>query len=304
MRRFISLSLLLAAGMVYAQDGTTAGAEAKKEKYVPKDRISSAEYKLSYQRIDAICAIIQNHYDKRDKLDSEEVIAQIKEEIGKIVPVTPAKPADNRTRDQIREAQQAAVDKKYPASTEAIRKEAEAEAVKKFPMAKRGDVVTVQYRRGGSYRTVKGHYYGFGIGGKSIRINSTNVPYFDLVPECKSMFEKTANEQARKDFVAEKINQYYILRNTYSSKLFNAEATAVRQANEKLGYIFRRNKWITAEVVMEEQRQVMLEKAKARDEAERLEKERLAKENPNANNGEQGNADNNENADNSETAND
>ena len=298
MRRFVSLTLLLAAGMVYAQDAQEGSAtEAKKEKYVPKDRISSPEFKVSNQRIDAIAAVIQKYYDDHAKLESPEVISQIKEDIAKIIPVTPAKKPDNRTMFKIREDVMPQVEKKYPSSTDEIRRIAEQEAIQKYPMVKRGDVVTLYYKRGRSYNKVQGHFYGFGIGGKSVRINSGNIPYFDLTPESKALFDKNANAEIRKEYAAKKVNEYLAERLKYFNQLYNAEVTRVRQSNEKLGYIYRRGKWEPAEIFINEQLKIMTAKAKVRDEAEALKKklmaERLASENPNAGNGEQGNNENN-----------
>ena len=177
MRRFISLTLLLAAGMVYAQDAQeNSPADPKKEKYVPKDRITSPEFNVSNQRIDAIHAVVQKYYDQHAKFDNPDVLAQIKEDVQKIVPVSPAKKADNRTMFKIREDIQPQVDKKFPGSTEDIRRAADEEAVKKYPMVKRGDIVTLYYKRGRTTNKVQGHYYGLGIGGKSVRINSTHIP--------------------------------------------------------------------------------------------------------------------------------
>ena len=295
------MTLLLAAGMVYAQEAPEgSAANPKKEKYVPKDRITSPEFKVSNQRIDAIHAVIRKYYDQHAKLDNPDVISQIKEDIQKIVPVSPEKAADNRTMFKIREDVQPQVDKKFLGSTDDIRRAADEEALKKFPMAKRGDSVTLYYKRGRRINKVQGNYYGFGIGGKSVRINSNNIPYFDLTPESKAIFDKNANAEIRKEYVMKKVNEYLAERLKYSNKLYNDEVTRVRLANEKLGYIYRHGKWEPAETVMNEQLKIMAAKAKVRDEAERLEKERLAKENPNPAGGEQGNANNAENQESSD----
>ncbi|MBQ9336838.1 MAG: hypothetical protein IJS14_06035 [Lentisphaeria bacterium] len=295
MRRFISLTLLAAAGLVYAQEapeGTAAG-EMKKEKAAPRDRITTPEYKVSNQRIDAITAVIQKYYDERAKLDTPEVVTQIKEDIAKIVPVQPADKADVRSQFQIREDLKPQVDKKFPVAVDKIRAEADAEAAKKYPMAKRGETVTIYTKRAGSITKIKGNYYGFGIGKTSIRINSRNISYFDLTPESKSMFDQNVNAEIRKEYVNQKVGDYLTARQKYATQLLNAEVTRVRLANEKLGYLYRRGKWEPAEIFVNEQLKIMTAKAKARDEAERLEKERQAKENPNRNNGEQGNNENN-----------
>ena len=294
MRRFVSLTLLLAAGIACAQEPREGSAEVKKGRYVPKDRITSPEFKVSNQRIDAIQAVVQKFYDQHAKLDNPEVVNQIREEVQKIVPVSPEKKADNRTMFKIREDIQPLVDKKFPGSTDDIRRKADEEALKKFPMVKRGDVVTLYYKRGRAYNKVQGHFYGLGIGGKSVRINSSNSPYFDLTPESKARFDKNANAEVRKDYADKTVNAYLSERIKYSNKLYNDEVTRVRQTNEKLGYIYRRGKWEPAEVILNEQLKIMVAKAKIRDEAERLEKERLAKENPAPANGEQGNAANEE----------
>ena len=70
MRRIIALGIILAAGAFL-----TAGAQEnpgedgapkapQKPKYVPKDRITSAEYKLSNERIARIKAVVKKYYDR------------------------------------------------------------------------------------------------------------------------------------------------------------------------------------------------------------------------------------------------
>ena len=283
MQKVFSFTLLLTAGWLFtaaAQEpmmNPSGNKENQKPKYVPKDRITSIEYKLSNARIEQIKSILKQYYDKHADLENADVVNDIRRDIQKVVPLAPAKKADTRSPYDIKDSLQSKVKEKYGKSPDEIRKSAEKDAEVKYPMAKRNEVVKVYYKRGRSVLSFSGHYYGFGLGGKSVRLNSRNIPVFDLLPESKSLFDKNFNAEMRKNFIDEKIQDYNKERLQYAEKLFSKEYNRIRKQNENLGYIYQSGNWETAESVLKIHLAEMIKKAKVRAELERIEKEAQAK---------------------------
>ena len=278
MRSFVSISLLLTMGMfcpVFAQgpeDPSAPKDQQQKPKYVPKDKIKSAEHKVSNDRIDKILALLQKYYDERKNLEDSAVISDIKRDIQAFVPVVPAKKADTRPLIDIKNSLKGKIDQKF-SDLDRLKKEAEVKAAKKYPMAKQNEDVQVFFRRGRTTYSMKGRFYGYGLGGKSIRLNSRTVPVFDLTPESKAMFDKKINETLRKAFVDKEIGDYQRQKLIYSEKLFAEEYAKIRKNNEKLGYIFHNGNWITAEAVLKQNLPEKIRLQKERAEKERLERE-------------------------------
>ena len=300
MRRLIALGIILAAGAFL-----TAGAQEnpgedgnpkapQKPKYVPKDRITSTEYKLSNERIARIKAVVKKYYDRHANLESGDVRKEIRNEIQKFVPVKPTQKPDNRPLFAIRDSLNGKVNQKYGLTAEQIRKSSEKEAEKKYPLAKRNEEVKVYYKRGRSILSVSGHFYGFGLGGKSVKLNSRNVPVFDMLPESKALFDQKFNAEMRKAFIDEKVQNYMKERQQYSESLFAVEYAKIRRNNEKLGYIYQGSSWEPAEKVLNATLAEWVKKAKIRAELERLEREAKEKAKREAGGGGEENKQNNE----------
>ncbi len=279
-RRLLLMLLIAAAGspMHFFGQGSDLpggpgreGEEQKgKKKFVPKERILSEEYKVSEDRIQKIGEIVRKYFDNRADLNDEGVKSSIFAEIGKIVPMKPSQPADTRALPSIKESQRSRVEEKFSKSAEQIKKEAIAECDTKFAMVKLRDKVVVYYTRGNETLRVDGTFYGFG--GGSLRINSRYIPIYDLTPDTRVKFDKKYNDAAREEFVESSVRNYLAERLDYSEKLFAEEYKKIRQNNEKLGYILRKQDWITAQTVADEFLKEFQQEAKARAEKEAAEK--------------------------------
>lgn len=276
MRKLATLSLL-AAGMccfVFAQEPESPNEqkEQQKQKHVPKDRITSAEHKVSNDRIDKIQALLRKYYEDRKDLEDPAVINDLKREMQAFVPAVPQQKADMRSLIAIKDSIQAQVNKKF-SGEDKLKKAAASEAEKKYPMVTTNQQVKVFYKRGRSTYSISGRFYGFGLGGKSIKINSRTVSFYDLLPESKAMFDKKINEELRSEYVKNKLRGYQQERLRYSEKLFAQEYAKVRKGNEKLGYIYLNGTWVSAEMILKQHLPEMIRLAKERAEKERLEKE-------------------------------
>ena len=301
MRRIIALGIILAVGAVWTaraqenmpgEDGQ--GKAPAKPKYIPKDKITSAEYKLSNERIARIKAVVKKYYDRKVNLESRDVRNDIRNDIQKFVPIRPTQKPDNRPLYAIRDSLTGKVNQKYCLTPEQIRKNAEKEAELKYPLAKRNEEVKVYYKRGRSILSVSGHFYGFGLGGKSVRLNSRNIPLFDMLPESKALFDQKFNAEMRKNFIDEKVQKYLKERQQYAESLFAVEYAKIRKSNEKLGYIYQGSSWEPAEKVLNAVLAEMVKKARVRAELERLEREAREKAKREAGGGDEGKQNNEE----------
>ncbi len=252
------------------EPGREGDAQKAKKKFVPKEKILSDEYKVSDERIQKIGEVVRKYFNNRADLNDEGVKASIFAEIGKIVPMSPSQPPDTRSLPAIKEAQRARVEAKFSKSAEQIKKEAIAECDTKFAMVKPRDKVVVYYTRGNETLRVEGTFYGFG--GGSLRINSRYIPIYDLTPDTRVKFDKKYNDAAREEFVESAVRSYLAERLEYSEKLFAEEYKKIRQNNEKMGYILRKQDWITAQTVADEFLKELQQEAKARAEKEAAEK--------------------------------
>lgn len=242
-------------------------------KYIPKDKITSLEYKVSNERIEKIRGIVKARFDNHEDLESQEVIDAIKKEVQEIVPLTPTKKEDQRSLMSIREALEPQVNAKFSKTADEIRKEAGVKAEKKYPLAKKGDKIKVYYTRGRERRHFSGNYYGLGVGGHSIQINSRHIPVFDLTPESKAMIDPKVNAELRENFVKQAYRTYMKERLAYTEILFAEKYAEVRRNNENAGYIYLRSKWEPASVILDECLKEMVRKSKIRAAREKLEAE-------------------------------
>lgn len=279
MRRFMSLSLLAASGIccsVFAQEPGAPNGEQQKEqqkpKFVPKDKVLSPGNKVSYERIAKIEALLKKYYDEHKDLENEAVVSDLRRDIQAFVPISPEKKADTRSLITIKNSLKGQVDKEF-ADLNKLKMAAAAEAEKKYPLAKPNQEVKVFYKRGRRIYSVSGRFYGYGYGGKTIKLNSNTISVFDLLPESKSLFDKKINHNAREQYVNEKLRDYNRQRMYYSEKLFAQEYAKIRKENEKLGYIFMNGEWVTADAVLKQKLPEKIRQSKERAEKERLEKE-------------------------------
>jgi len=272
MRRITSLGIALAISMTslcFAQDNT----EVQKKRHIPKGRIGSSEHKVSEERVKSIEAVLQEFYDNHANLENADTLLEIRNKIKESIPLIPEQKADTRDMIQIKDSLLDKVKVKFKKNTDDIRKELNQEAEKKFPIAKRNETVKVYYKQGRAVRSVTGRFYGYGLGGKSVRLNSRWIPLFDMIPESKALFNKEINAEVRKEYVREKMQDYLNNRQRYAETLFAAEYTKIRNNNERLGYIYYGNRWVSAEDVLVSMLPEWKKKAKKRAEKEQLERE-------------------------------
>lgn len=270
--------VFLAALSVCAQN--PAGNEERPRVHrILKSRINTPEYKVSNLRIDKIKSILKSKYDQRVKLPDPAVRKSIEAEVGRLMPLVPKEKPDSRTMLDVKKALQSRINAKYPADLGDLRKKAEKEFDRKNPLIKRNSDVTVQYRRGNRIYRYSGRYYGPGLGGNTIRINSRNIPVVDLMEESLRQFDPHYHAAERTKYANEVVKKYLIEKNRYANNLIKAEYTKVRKNNEQRGYILR-NGWEPAKNILNDYYKEMLILYQIREEEEAKKRAEALKNNP------------------------
>lgn len=123
----------------------------------------------------------------------------------------------------------------FPLTRENLEAKYAAEAEKKFPLHRVGDVVSVSYYCGGEITTGKfyrqdAHHVWVGYK----KIKKSSLAKADLLS-----FDSVQTEKARRDFVAENVNRYLARKNNYESEL---KETAL---NELRGAVLYGGRWIS-----------------------------------------------------------
>ena len=119
-----------------------------------------------------------------------------------------------------------------------FRGELEKEAEKIYPLVKKGEKVTIRYSSGRTSYRVSGTFYGYGIRGKSILINSRSIPLRDLGRADVTKFSSADNKVARQRFVEAKMQKYQKEKFKYESQ--EAETVLQKEINEndKNGFVY------------------------------------------------------------------
>lgn len=254
----------------YDRNNPNRAKDEQKRPVTFKERVSARDYPLSNKRVKQINDIVKGFLDRNEKFTDEAVLDTIYEQVGKIVVMTPEKPADLRNFEDLQKVIAPQVDKKFPQDEKQVKAAAEKEAEQKFAMQKPKDQVKVFYQRGNRTFAVSGTFYGYGYGGGSIQINERHIAMFDLLPESRIKFDKTYNQKTRENFINEKVENYTAKKFAYSNSLLRKLQAEQRAANEKLGYIYADKKWNTAKKLTDDAvERAKVEAARRAEEARR-----------------------------------
>lgn len=280
-KKIFSLCMILGCIGLCAQEPDTAKKETKiKKVHIPKNTINSVEYAVSNTRITKINSVVKAKYDKHEDLESAVVRAAIEQEISRSMPLVPTILPDQRSVTEIRNKQMPLVNAKFNQDVAVYRKAMLEEFNKKYPLYKKRDKVTIYYQRGSTTYRVSGFYYGFGVGGNTIRINSKNIPVIDLLPQDRIHFDAQFHKEKAEAYADAKVKQYTRQKNEYAQKLFNEEIKKQRKINEQRGYILQNGVWVSPKAILEAQMKIMIEQQKIRAEKEAKEKAELGKNKP------------------------
>jgi hypothetical protein len=207
---------------------------------------------ISRMRIRKITEIIRRYQGAGENLGDPDVKAAVFQEIAENFPLEPqGNPNRTSTRD-IAKVIREKVAEKFPDELKEVERKAQEEAGPRFAMHNILDYVFVRYEQGRKTYDVEGVFYNYGKGGSSINISGQIVPIFDLLPEYRAKFDRTFNEIQKKEFIQDRIRNYFRRKTQYSGELFNDIRDQITQENEKDGWIYAWNDWRTPKDVAEQ----------------------------------------------------
>lgn len=122
-----------------------------------------------------------------------------------------------------------------------------------YPLVKTGDDVTIRYYRNNIYSKISGKVQSIREGGQIYEIGNKLVRISEIVESDRLYFDPGLNAKLRQEFIRDFQDPKKLakLKRDYASHL-TAEALEKVVANEKKGYIFFRDKWVTAKYVTDQ----------------------------------------------------
>jgi hypothetical protein len=183
---------------------------------------SATESVISKMRVRKIALIIKEYTSAKEKLTDPFVQKDILDRVAKEFTLEPDEKPNTKPVAEVAREVRKLVAKRFPDSIKEIKAKAKKEANRKFKMKEKLDFVTVRVQRGRSNYTVSGVFYGFGVGGKSVRIGD-NLPIalFDLSPADRAKFDKAFCDEMKKKYISKKIRQYFDRKQSYLNVLFH-----------------------------------------------------------------------------------
>lgn len=228
--------------------------------YVEKLRtnINRNDYHVSLQRTEKIASMLKKIFlpdqkgrEKYVKAQGEEPVQvydekQLLSAFEKVVSkqvlngasASPVGKPNAADRLAARAAVQGMVKKKFPAKDSDMEKKFLAEAQKKYPIYKKGDKITVYYSIGSSTYRASGTFYGYGIGGRSIIINSRAIAMRDLSPADRARFDRKSNRSFCQRYVESEMKKYRMERFNYELEETNKFLKKEIGENDKKGFIY------------------------------------------------------------------
>lgn len=204
---------------------------------------------LSRERLNKIISIISRY--KRDKENPRDpfVKESILKEVSEFVNLVPDAEVKTMQRDQIMNEVRRKVALRFPDSHKVFEEKVKAEAENKFRMAKINEYVSVRYQKANRVYTQEGIFYEYGYGNKSIKIGPSYISIVDLVDEDRVKFDEKFNKKMKTEYINRKIDDYYKIKQNYTSEVFNEIQRQINNENERNGYIYAYNNWRSAKDV-------------------------------------------------------
>lgn len=176
------------------------------------------------------------------EFDEKKLLEDLESDISKEVlggkSVNPAGQPLAATRLKARDAVQDKVKIKFPFSDKEMIAQFTKEAEKKYPLAKKGDKVTVHYTAGRTTYRISGTFYGYGIRNRSILVNSRTITVRDLSKQDIPRFSLPDNNRAKQNYVQSAIKKYRDSKFKYEKELSESLLRKEIAGNDKNGFIY------------------------------------------------------------------
>jgi hypothetical protein len=204
---------------------------------------------LSEKRFEKIRKIIQTYEKAGEDLADIDVRKAILKEVGEFYSLNPKEEPDLRSYKEINEEARGLIDKKFPETSNELRRQAQKEASQKYKLCKPLEYVSVRYQRGDKTYTADGIFYSYG--GNSVKIGDRIVAIYDLMPESRYKFDKEYCSRAKQKYVNDTVRDFYKKKTLYSMEVRRKLKDEQIKKNEDLGFIFAFDKWMSPKEITE-----------------------------------------------------
>ena len=207
------------------------------EKYRSKDKSTT-----DGQFIDELVKATLDTLDEKTKTYQQKLEEKISSPKNGILGGASASPAGKpleATRAKAREYAKELVEKEYAGLDKSIAAKLIQEAKKKYPLYKKGQKVeNITYSNGRNHYRISGTFYGYGIGGRSIMINSRTIPKRNLSAEVRARFDEKENERLCQRYVDNGMKEHRAKKFRAIISLTNKRLKEQVEKNDKAGFIF------------------------------------------------------------------
>lgn len=193
--------------------------------------------------------VIYNYINNGSDIKNEQVKSAIVSDVKELYPISSIRKPLNVNIPQIRKDTNTKVEKKFPLTDKELTKKYTKEADDIFKPVLINNVVTITYKQGPYTKTITGRYFGLTYYNDGVKIENSVVPIFDLSDIDKSKFDEKLRVIKKNEYVSSKIVDYAEQKNTFAEKTVREEVDNIVKQNEKDGFIFIWNKWLTPENV-------------------------------------------------------
>lgn len=200
--------------------------------------LPDAQAREKYVKLPPNAQIGTSVQEFNEKEIREDVESRISKEVLGGKSVNPVGQPLHATRLKARDAVQDKVKIKFPFSDKEMIARFTKEAEKKYPLAKKGDKVTVHYTAGRTTYRISGTFYGYGIRNRSILVNSRTITVRDLSKFDIPKFSLPDNNRAKQTYVQTAMKKYRENKFKYEKELSEALLRKEIAENDKNGFIY------------------------------------------------------------------
>lgn len=197
----------------------------------------------SEKRYGIITKILKSYKKAGENFADPKVKESIYKDIKNEMILEPQKKPDKRTYKELAETARNSIADSFKESPEQIKEKAEQIAADRFKMHKPLDEVSVHYKKGDRFFSARGIFYSYG--GNSIKVGDKVIAIYDLTEESRIKFDKTYSETKRKQFIDNKLKEYYAEKTKRSLEVYKELKDKQIAQNEEAGYIYIWKEWRT-----------------------------------------------------------
>lgn len=203
----------------------------------------------SEKKVRKIENIIYDYVYKGGDIKNQQGKLAVIADVKKLYPVSSSENPLNVDLSQIRKDTAPKVENKFPLTNKELTEKYEKEADEIFKPIPMNSVVTITYKQGLYTKTITGRYFGLTYYNDGVKIENSVVPIFDLSDIDKIKFDEKLRVMKKNEYVSSKVADYADQKKVFAENEIKEKVDSIVKQNEKEGFIFIWDKWLTPENV-------------------------------------------------------